>query len=69
MTNQVKAKPVAFEVVELWCNNSYEPYTIIPESEDSVENYAIKIVDYFFLLGDYNDTIFVWDYEVVNENQ
>ena len=66
---QVKAKAVAFEVVELWYNNSYEPYTIVPESEDSVKNYAIKIGDYFFLLGDYNDAIFVCDYEVVNENQ
>ena len=66
---QVKAKAVAFEVVELWYNNSYEPLTIAPESEDSVKNYAIKIGDYFFLLGDYNDAIFVCDYEVVNENQ
>ena len=66
---QVKAKAVAFEVVELWYNNSYEPYTIVPESEDSVKNYAIKIGDYFFLLGDYNDAIFVCDYEEVNENQ
>ena len=69
MTNQIKAKTVAFEVVELWCNNSYEPYTLLPQSEDSVKNYAIKIGDDFFLLGDYNDAIFVCDYEVVNENQ
>ena len=69
MTNQIKAKAVAFEVVELWRNNSYEPYTLVPESENSVKNYAIKIGDYFFLLGDYNDAIFVCDYEVVNENQ
>ena len=69
MTNQIKAKAVAFEVVELWRNSSYEPYTIVPESEESVKNYAIKIGDDFFLLGDYNDAIFVCDYEVVNENQ
>ena len=69
MTNQVKDKAVAFEVVELWYNNSCEPYTLVPESEDSVKNYAIKIGDYFFLLGDYNDAIFVCDYEEVNENQ
>lgn len=54
---------------ELLYHNSYEPYTIVPESEDSVKNYAIKIGDYFFLLGDYNDAIFVCDYEEVNENQ
>ena len=62
-------KGVDFQVVELWCNSSYEPYTLVPESEDSVKNYAVKIGDYFFLLGDYYDAIFVWDYEVVNENQ
>ena len=55
MTTKIKAKAVAFEVVELWRNNSYEPYTLVPESEDSVKNYAIKIGDYFFLLGDYNE--------------
>ena len=63
MTTKIKAKAVAFEVVELWYNNSYEPYTIIQESEDSVKNYAIKIGDDFFLLGDTNDAIFVCYYE------
>ena len=43
MTNRVKAKTVAFEVVELWCNDIYTPYTMVPESEESVRNYAIKI--------------------------
>ena len=62
-------KSVKFEVVEVWSNNSYMPYTLAPENEDSVKNYAIKIGDYFFLLGDYNDAIFICDYEVVNENQ
>ena len=69
MTTKIKAKAVAFEVVELWYNDIYTPYTLVPESEDSVKNYAIKIGDYFFLLGDYYDAIFVCDYEVVNENQ
>ena len=64
MTNQVKAKSVAFEVVELWYNDIYTPYTMTPESDESVRNYAIKIGDNFFLLGDYNDAIFVCDYEV-----
>ena len=62
-------KSVKSEVVEVWRNNSYMPYTLVPENEDSVKNYAIKIGDYFFLLGDYNDAIFICDYEVVNENQ
>ena len=69
MTNQINVKAVAFELVELWRNNSYEHYTMVPESEESVKNYAIKIGDDFFLLGDYNDAVFVCDYEVVNENQ
>ena len=64
MATKIKAKAVAFEVVELWYNNSYEPYTMFPGSEESVKNYAIKIGDCFFLLGDYNDAIFVCDYEV-----
>ena len=68
MTNQVKAKAVEFEVVELWYNDIYYPYTMVPESEESVRNYAIKIGDDFFLLGDKNDAVFVCDYEEINEN-
>ena len=68
MTNQVKTKAVAFEVVELWYNDIYTPYTMVPESEESVRNYAIKIGDDFFLLGDTNDAVHVCDYEVSNEN-
>ena len=64
MTTKIKAKAVAFEVVELWYNNHYMPYTIVPESEGSVKNYAIKIRDDFFLLGDTNDAVHVCDYEV-----
>lgn len=56
-------KSVEFKVVEVWSNNSYLPYTLVPENEGSVKNYAIKIGDDFFLLGDTNDAIFVCDYE------
>ena len=63
MTNRVKAKAVAFEVVELWYNDIYTPYTMVPEGEESVRNYAIKIGDDFFLLGDMNDAIYVCDHE------
>ena len=59
----VQAKPVLFEVVELWYNDIYTPYTLVPEREDSIRNYAIKIGDDFFLLGDKNDAVFVCDYE------
>ena len=56
-------KEVDFQVVELWYNDIYTPYTLVLESEESVKNYAIKIGDDFFLLGDSNDGIFVCDYE------
>lgn len=56
-------KSVQFDVVELWYNDIYTPYTLVPESEDSTRNYAIKIGDDFFLLGDANDAVFVCDYE------
>lgn len=56
------AKSVSFEVVELWYNDIYTPYTLVPESEDSIRNYAIKIGDDFFLLGNTNDAVFVCDY-------
>lgn len=52
---------VEFEVVELWYNDIYTPYTLAPMSEDSIRNYAIKIGDDFFLLGDTNDAVFVCD--------
>ena len=55
-------KSVQFDIVELWYNDIYTPYTMTPESEDSVKNYAIKIGDNFFLLGNTNDAIFVCDY-------
>lgn len=58
------AKAVSFEVVELWHNDIYIPYTLVPESKDSIRNYAIKIGDNFFLLGNTNDAIFVCDYHV-----
>lgn len=53
-------KEVDFQVVELWYNDIYTTYTLLPES---VKNYAIKIGDDFFLLGDTNDAIYVCDYE------
>ena len=56
-------KSVKFEVVEVWYNDIYTPYTIIPENENSVKNYAIKIEDNFFLLGDYDSSIYIYDYQ------
>ena len=56
-------KSVKFEVVEIWYNDIYTPYTIKRESENSVKNYAIKIGDNFFLLGDSNAAVYICDYE------
>lgn len=55
-------KSVKFEVVEIWYNNIYNPYTIEPENDNSVKNYAIKIGNDFFLLGDNNTAVTVCDY-------
>lgn len=59
---KAKAKKIEFEVVELWYNDISRPYTLVPESKDSIRNYAIKIGDNFFLLGDSNNAVFVCDY-------
>lgn len=56
-------KSVNFEVVELWYNIPSIPYTLIPESDKSVKNYAIKVGDCFFLLGSVNNSVHVCDYE------
>lgn len=56
-------KSVNFEVVEIWYNDIYTPYTLIPENENSVKNYAMKIEDKFFLLGDENAAVYICDYE------
>lgn len=56
-------KAVKFEVVEIWYNGIYNPYTIKPESKNSIKNYAIKIGDNFFLLRDENAAVYICDYE------
>ena len=62
-------KSVKFEVVEIWYNGIYNPYTIKPESKNSIKNYAIKVGDNFFLLGDEDAAVYICDYEGNNENQ
>ena len=55
-----KAKRVSFDVVEIWCNLSvHYTYTAKPMNEFSVRNFAIKIGDDYFLLGDSSDSVFV----------
>lgn len=57
-----KYKTVPFEVVEIWYNDIYTPYTLKPTRKDSTKEYAIKIGDNFFELGDPSNSLFICDY-------
>ena len=43
---------VNFDVVKIYYNDIYDPYTLKPKYEDSREVYAIKIEDEYFILGE-----------------
>ena len=61
-----KCKSVNFEIVEVWENDCYTPYTLQPEDERSRKNYAIKIEHDFFLLGEtgpFGNSLYISDYE------
>lgn len=61
-----KAVSVPFDVVEIWHNDCYTPYTFVPQSERSRKEYAIKIGDEFFRLGGsgpYGDSLYICDYK------
>ena len=61
-----KAVSVPFEIVEIWHNGHCTPYTITPKSERSRKEYAIKIGDEFFHLGEsgpYGNSLFICDYK------
>ncbi len=66
MSNE-KYKSVDFEIVEIWYNDCYTPYTLQPVSECSKKGYAIKIEHEFYLLGEsgssFGDSLFICDYE------
>lgn len=66
MTKTNKVVSVPFDVVEIWHNDCYTPYTLAPQSERSRKEYAIKIGDEFFQLGEsgpYGNSMFICDYE------
>lgn len=52
---------VDFEVVKIYKNDIYTPYTLKPKSGDSCEVYAIKVEDEFFLLGCIGEGVFICD--------
>ena len=66
-------KTVDFEVVEIWYNNIYEPYTLKPSTDqsypgtESVKHYAIKIGHCFYELGEAskNSGLHICDYHGV----
>lgn len=58
-----KYKAVPFEVVEIWYNDIYTPYTLKPTRKDSKKEYAIKIGNTFFPLGDTESSLYICDYE------
>ena len=43
---------INFEVVKIYNNDIYHPYTLKPKYEDSRQAYAIKIEDEYFILGE-----------------
>lgn len=58
-----KYKAVPFEVVEIWYNDIYSPYTLRPLLDKSKKEYAIKIGDTFFQLGSPESSLHICDYE------
>lgn len=64
-----KYKAVPFEVVEIWYNNIYEPFTLqpIPEhshelAKESKKHYAIKIGNDFFELSEAGNGLHICDW-------
>lgn len=56
-----KSNHVNFEVIEVWYNSIYEPYTYKPTTKQSERHYAIKIGNDVFLLGQENYGIYICD--------
>lgn len=54
-------KKVPFEVVTIYANDIYRPYTITPISCDSAKVYAIKIGTDYFILGEAGRGVHICD--------
>ena len=54
-------KKVPFEVVTIYTNDIYRPYTITPISCDSAKVYAIKIGTDYFILGEAGRGVHICD--------
>lgn len=56
-------KKVSFDVVEVWYNDPYTPYTIMPTRKDRRRAFAFKIEEKFFLIGEKDqDSIHICDH-------
>ena len=60
MTNK-PYKTVDFEVIEIWYNGIYAPYTFKPLNEKATKEYVIKIGNDVFHLGVANDGLHICD--------
>lgn len=62
--NKKPYKTVDFEVIEIWYNDIYTPYTFKPLSTESAKEYAVKIGDDVFHLGAAGDGLHICDQEL-----
>lgn len=56
-------KKMDFEVVQIWENHSYLPFTLNKESNKSTKVYCIKVDGLYFPLGGKDDSLFICDKE------
>ena len=54
---------VEFEVVQIWSNDPYQPYTLNKVSDKSTMIYAIKIDNDYFYLGSKMNALYICDRE------
>lgn len=57
-------KTVDFEVIEIWYNDIYTPYTFKPLNKNSTKEYAIKIGNDVFQLGAIGEGLHICDQEL-----
>lgn len=57
-------KTVDFEVIEIWYNDIYTPYTFKPLSNKSTKEYAIKVGNDVFQLGVSEHGLHICDQEL-----
>ena len=56
-----------FELVKIYMNDVYCPYTLSPRFADSREVYAIKVEGEYFVLGEKGSSVYIGDLEEEEE--